>query len=629
MRLFNRQGWGLLLAAAVGAVFAVGAVAQNSADTALVPFIVNVDATVKAVQGSGGANVRTVSMSVTAGEEKVMRMPLGKLPAVGVTYAVPGRANAPVITHSPGGKITLNLPAQSYKNAEVSLYAVNGRRILRHKASEAANAVLKQNVVAGVYLLAAKGNDGNKITSRLTHRGGVVNIAVVFGGENIQSPVPRLSKKAAEEEESWTVTVSAAGYDSANFSFVPAAGENPTYNITLGAGYGGPAYVTAVAESTSEITLNWAEVTGATVYRVYGSTSLNGTYNVIGTASSNTYTHNSLESGTTYYYQISAFIGGVESARSSPVFTKTIVFYAPPGVSATAAPNERITVEWRCANLISGHDDYGDYYCADGVDGYNVYVCASITGTCDVLETISPSSIRSYKHEGLELGVTYYYKVSAYSNSKGEGILSPVVSATIDSKAIPGTFTDTRDNTQYKTTTIMTVASSQTWMAENLNYETASGSRCYNNDVENCNKYGRLYDWATAMDVDVLFNANLLGVSDVKNQGVCPVGWHLPSRAEWDKLITMVGGADSWKLKSTNGWNYNYNGTDDYHFSALPGGGRDVGGNPVTVGNGAHWWTATEYGSGNAYDLYMHMAYFTEAIYYKGGVASIRCVKDD
>jgi len=132
----------------------------------------------------------------------------------------------------------------------------------------------------------------------------------------------------------------------------------------------------------------------------------------------------------------------------------------------------------------------------------------------------------------------------------------------------PGTFTDSRDGTTYKKVKI----GEQIWMAENLNYQTASGSWCYNDDISNCKTYGRLYDWITAMGgiwIDGSVTAEI--------QGSCPNGWHLPSAAEWDVLVATAGGWSSAgkKLKSTSGWSsgtVSHNGTDDYGFSALSGG---------------------------------------------------------
>jgi len=135
-------------------------------------------------------------------------------------------------------------------------------------------------------------------------------------------------------------------------------------------------------------------------------------------------------------------------------------------------------------------------------------------------------------------------------------------------------FTDSRDGKTYKAVEIGT----QTWMAENLNYE-VKGSICYNDDPAYCEKYGRLYDWATAMKLPVKCNSGYC-TKQVENphRGICPEGWHLPNREEWQTLVDFAGGKEyvRKKLKAKTGWN-NYegqtgNGTDNYGFAALPGG---------------------------------------------------------
>jgi len=172
----------------------------------------------------------------------------------------------------------------------------------------------------------------------------------------------------------------------------------------------------------------------------------------------------------------------------------------------------------------------------------------------------------------------------------------------------------------------------QIWMAENLNYN-ASNSKCFKDSEDNCTTYGRLYDWLTAMNGATFSNTNPSGI-----RGVCPSGWHLPSDDEWATLTDFVGGSAGTKLKATSGWN-SYNGTDDYGFSALPGGCcssfPDYG--EYFIGSSGSWWSTTKNTlsyEGNDYTCkYMAPYYYyidlSAIISHKANLfCSVRCVQD-
>ena len=178
----------------------------------------------------------------------------------------------------------------------------------------------------------------------------------------------------------------------------------------------------------------------------------------------------------------------------------------------------------------------------------------------------------------------------------------------------------------YKTVVIGT----QTWMAENLNYA-ATGSKCGNsseglsdNNTTFCDTYGRLYNWSTATTV-------------------CPPGWHLPSCPEWNTLKNYVGPSTAGtKLKAASGWGSG-NGTDDFGFSALPGG-LGSGGSFYYVGNVGDWWSASRYSNADltgSYSYYTSIGGSSSVVsnsgdcwtsmdhtYSRSFLLSVRCVKD-
>jgi uncharacterized protein (TIGR02145 family) len=198
---------------------------------------------------------------------------------------------------------------------------------------------------------------------------------------------------------------------------------------------------------------------------------------------------------------------------------------------------------------------------------------------------------------------------------------------------IYGSFADSRDGRNYRTIMIGT----RIWMAENLNFA-ADGSICYDNNPANCAVYGRLYDWATVMGFEASCNssscANLAGTP---HQGICPPGWHVPIDEEWQELIRQVdpnaiGSLDNVagsRLKSRNGWFLSGSGTDEFGFSALPGGGSNDG-SFWGGGSSGFWWSATEDGAGDARYRDMQWQFDNVDWYWgsKAGLFSLRCLQD-
>lgn len=199
-------------------------------------------------------------------------------------------------------------------------------------------------------------------------------------------------------------------------------------------------------------------------------------------------------------------------------------------------------------------------------------------------------------------------------------------------------FCDTRDNHVYKYVKIGKGAAAQTWMAENLVFSVNPGSQSwcggtYGSVEGNCEAYGRLYTWAAAVGK----SERSCGYDHrcsikLPVQGACPVDWHLPTRGEWEALIANVGGKPTAgkMLKSVNGWSNDSRGTDSFLFSALSGGYRTNDGIFFGAGDDADFWSATEDGATNAYNMYIGNQTPESYIfdYEKNFAFSVRCVKN-
>ena len=216
---------------------------------------------------------------------------------------------------------------------------------------------------------------------------------------------------------------------------------------------------------------------------------------------------------------------------------------------------------------------------------------------------------------------------------------SASIQVTINPWSCGQPITDSRDGKTYKTVQIGT----QCWMTQNLNIGTRiAGSSnqtnnsiiekfCYNNDDNNCNTYGGLYQWDEAMQY-----STTPGV-----QGICPTAWHLPTDAEWTTLTTFLGGESiaGGKMKSTGTTQTgtglwiapNTGATNSSSFTALPGGGRYGNGSFWTLAGSAVFWSSSQYDAATAW--YRYLSYSYEGVdryhgYNKTYGFSIRCLKD-
>lgn len=199
-----------------------------------------------------------------------------------------------------------------------------------------------------------------------------------------------------------------------------------------------------------------------------------------------------------------------------------------------------------------------------------------------------------------------------------------------------GTMTDI-DGNIYKTIVI----GNQTWMAENLrvtkynngvaipniidNEEWASlttGAFCnYNNtsDLDTIATYGRLYNW--------------FAVDDTRR--IAPEGWRVPSVADWNELIDLLGGdtiaSNALKEAGNTHWADPYESSNSSGFTAIPSGWRYLEKNSRFIGYYCTWWTATEINLTGASFLYLY--YYDSKVWrsinYKANGYSVRLIKEE
>ncbi len=239
--------------------------------------------------------------------------------------------------------------------------------------------------------------------------------------------------------------------------------------------------------------------------------------------------------------------------------------------------------------------------------------CGDDTSSSPVNDPDSSSELSSSERSEGDPSSTSLSSDKAQSSSSEQNASSSsdaVQSSSSEAPELPaeityGTLTDERDGKTYKTVVI----GKQTWMAENLNFETRF-SYCYENNDENCAKYGRLYKWEFAMEA-------------------CPAGWGVPSLEEFQALVAAVGGLPmaGKVLKSAEGWKDGGNGSDEYGFAALPAGYVSDDTTFHNEGEYAQFWSTS--GTTKMYQLEFFFdrdSSYLFGIYREYGL-SVRCLK--
>lgn len=197
------------------------------------------------------------------------------------------------------------------------------------------------------------------------------------------------------------------------------------------------------------------------------------------------------------------------------------------------------------------------------------------------------------------------FDTSIPDSTKGSEIFSAnVIASGVDVgeiQACSGSFGSVYDSDGNIYSTVL--IGSQLWMAENLrvsafndgslvpnlissnDWINANGPAwsSYENNANNENLYGKLYNWYT--------------VADPRN--ICPIGWHVPSQAEWDTLTEHLGGylvaGGKLKITGTQFWTNPNDASNESGFSALGAGYRNAtNGSFATIGTRTYFWTVNE-----------------------------------
>jgi len=397
-----------------------------------------------------------------------------------------------------------------------------------------------------------------------------------------------------------------------------------------------PTHLSAETVSYDEIKLTWIGDENARRFNIYRAENPDGPFRTrVGYAEENEYVDTGLEPSTKYYYKVKQVIDFQESSFSSMASAQTSP-RSPRGLKAEAASfhenlESRIELTW-------------DY--SVGAEEYIIYRSEDEGG---IYEKIGTAVNENYSDTNISPETTYYYAVTQIEGEE-ESVYSDEVSATT------GPSWACEDNLEYGEESYETIRlGDQCWFQENLNVTEGNTNlnceitrHCYGDNRVNCIHYGGLYSFQ-----DAACNENYEGL-----QGICPLGWRIPTNEDWVMLETELG------MRESEAEKYGFRGSNEGSklagrydlwergmlkennefansgFNVLPSGYQPAHNPTLFYGKGEKgiFWSSTLANEDEGCAV-MQTAYSIREIEYDNtrvgrdcvgerGTASIRCVRD-
>jgi uncharacterized protein (TIGR02145 family) len=219
---------------------------------------------------------------------------------------------------------------------------------------------------------------------------------------------------------------------------------------------------------------------------------------------------------------------------------------------------------------------------------------------------------------------------------------------------------DSRDGKTYK---VKQMADGRIWMVQDLKFGNCANDATttwYNDNSQaatthtptvavgyvghcratNYTNSGYLYSWAAAVQSQGGYNGGTYtgcsttvsgtsGAAPGACKGICPDGWHLPTKDEFQALYAQLGNASNSTTANNFGYSYKDIDAEATHWHGVLGGTCNSDGSLNGQGSYALYWSSTYYSSNDAYNLNFNSSYVYPASYYsKYNGQSVRCVRN-